>query len=69
MDIVGFTPLAREAHPQDVMKMLNELFSQFDRLCDIHGVYKASERSPDILTSSVSPARSPGIIAVPCKVP
>jgi class 3 adenylate cyclase len=33
MDIVGFTPLAKEADPQDVMKMLNELFSVFDALC------------------------------------
>ena len=33
MDIVGFTPLAKEADPQDVMKMLNELFSVFDDLC------------------------------------
>ena len=40
MDIVGFTPLAGEADPQDVMRLLNELFSVFDDLCTAHGVYK-----------------------------
>ena len=42
LDIVGFTPLARDADPQDVMKMLNELFSTFDILCTEHGVYKVN---------------------------
>ena len=42
MDIVGFTPLAKEADPQDVMKMLNELFSVFDALCGVHDVHKVS---------------------------
>ena len=40
MDIVGFTPLSSEADPQDVMRMLNELFSGFDAFCAEHGVYK-----------------------------
>ena len=40
MDIVGFTPLAKDADPQDVMKMLNELFSFFDALSTSLGVYK-----------------------------
>ena len=42
MDIVGFTPLAKEAHPEDVMWMLDELFSHFDKLCDVHHVYKVN---------------------------
>ena len=40
MDIVGFTSMAKEADPQDVMKMLNELFSELDALCETHNVYK-----------------------------
>ena len=40
MDIVGFTPLAKSVHPQEVMHMLNELFSEFDALCNEFGVYK-----------------------------
>ena len=40
MDIVGFTPLAKEADPQDVMKMLNELFSVFDALTSYYGIHK-----------------------------
>ena len=40
MDVVGFTPMSKDADPQDVMKMLNELFSAFDILCDKHDVYK-----------------------------
>ena len=40
MDVVGFTPAANEADPQDVMRMLNELFSGFDGLCAKHRVYK-----------------------------
>ena len=40
MDIVGFTPVSSEADPQDIMRMLNELFSGFDAFCTEHGVYK-----------------------------
>ena len=40
MDIVGFTTLAKEADPHDVMKMLNELFSAFGSFCSAHDVYK-----------------------------
>ena len=43
MDIVGFTPLAKSVHPQEVMHMLNELFSEFDALCNEFGVYKVND--------------------------
>jgi hypothetical protein len=39
-DIVGFTTLAGEMSPIQVMKMLNELYSQFDKIAEKHGVYK-----------------------------
>ena len=40
LDIVSFTSMAKEANPQDVMAMLNTLFSAFDQLCLAHGVHK-----------------------------
>jgi class 3 adenylate cyclase len=40
MDVVGFTPASNKADPQDVMRMLNELFSGFDGCCAKHHVYK-----------------------------
>lgn len=39
-DIVGFTKMSGEMKPIQVMKMLNELYMQFDRLVEKHGVYK-----------------------------
>ena len=40
MDVVGFTPMSKDADPQDVMKMLNELFTALDTLCGARDVYK-----------------------------
>lgn len=39
-DIVGFTSLAGEMSPLQVMRMLNELYSEFDKIVEKHGVYK-----------------------------
>ena len=39
-DIVGFTTLAGEMTPLEVMRMLNELYVGFDKLVEKHGVYK-----------------------------
>ena len=36
----GFTPLSKNSDPKDVMMMLNELFAEYDALCDDHEVYK-----------------------------
>jgi class 3 adenylate cyclase len=35
-DIVGFTAMSAQRSPEAMVTMLNELFSQFDRLADIH---------------------------------
>jgi len=40
MDICGFTSMSKEVEPVQVMAFLNTLFSQFDKLVDIHGVHK-----------------------------
>ena len=39
-DIVGFTTMAGEMTPLEVMRMLNELYVGFDKLVEKHGVYK-----------------------------
>ena len=39
-DIVGFTQLSAYVSPEKLVGMLNEIFSQFDGLCDRHGVEK-----------------------------
>lgn len=39
-DIVGFTPMCSTMEPFLVMSFLNKLFSRFDALLDLYGVYK-----------------------------
>jgi atrial natriuretic peptide receptor A len=39
-DIVGFTSLAGQMRPIQVMKMLNELYTEFDKLVEKHHLYK-----------------------------
>ncbi|GLI68293.1 hypothetical protein VaNZ11_012654, partial [Volvox africanus] len=39
-DIVGFTTMCNCLEPLEVMNFLNELYTRFDSLCDIYGVYK-----------------------------
>ncbi|HEY1015969.1 MAG TPA: adenylate/guanylate cyclase domain-containing protein, partial [Herpetosiphonaceae bacterium] len=39
-DIVDFTALSAQAAPEDVVMMLNEVFSLFDRLAEKHGLEK-----------------------------
>lgn len=39
-DIKGFTTYAARSTPSDVVMLLSELFTAFDRLTDKHKVYK-----------------------------
>ncbi len=39
-DIVNFTPLSEKLTPTELISLLNELFSEFDRLVNRHGVEK-----------------------------
>ncbi len=39
-DIVGFTAVASRTSPEELVTMLNELFSSFDRLAEKHGLEK-----------------------------
>eukprot|EP00049_Salpingoeca_infusionum_P016315 m.332255 g.332255 ORF g.332255 m.332255 type:complete len:549 (+) comp16056_c0_seq29:952-2598(+) len=38
--ITGFANISSDVPPTEVMEMLNDLFVKFDRLCDVHDVYK-----------------------------
>jgi len=39
-DIVNFTKYSSNVTPNDVVNMLRELFTEFDKMCDKHAVYK-----------------------------
>lgn len=39
-DIAGFTKYSAGVKPQDVVKMLKNLFTEFDKVCVKHQVYK-----------------------------
>ena len=39
-DIVGFTKLSEKIPPQEVVKLLNEIFTGFDQLSEQHGLEK-----------------------------
>ncbi len=39
-DIADFTPMSESMSPEDLVTLLNETFSEFDRLVDEHGVEK-----------------------------
>lgn len=39
-DIAGFTSMSSEMTPGDVMQMLNELYTEFDKLVIKHGIHK-----------------------------
>jgi adenylate cyclase len=39
-DIVGFTRLSTDTTPTDTVKLLNTIFSEFDGICDRHGIEK-----------------------------
>ncbi|MEM9769387.1 MAG: adenylate/guanylate cyclase domain-containing protein [Cyanobacteria bacterium P01_D01_bin.71] len=39
-DIVNFTPIAAQYRPLELVNLLNQIFSEFDRLAEIHGLEK-----------------------------
>ncbi|PNW88459.1 hypothetical protein CHLRE_01g030500v5 [Chlamydomonas reinhardtii] len=39
-DVVGFTSMSKEVEPSEVMHFLNELYTIFDDLVDLHDLYK-----------------------------
>ena len=39
-DIVNFTPMAVQVRPLELVNLLNQIFSEFDRLAELHGLEK-----------------------------
>jgi class 3 adenylate cyclase len=39
-DEAGFTSLTKELQPERLVRMINQLFSEFDNLCEQHGIEK-----------------------------
>ena len=45
-DIVGFTNICSRIQPMDVMSLLNEMYTKFDRLTEAHRVRKVVISAP-----------------------
>lgn len=58
-DIVGFTSMCGEMKPIQIMKMLNELYMQFDKLVEKHGVYKVETIGDAYMVVGGAPQRIP----------
>jgi class 3 adenylate cyclase len=39
-DLVGFTPLSSRKSPQELVQLLNRIFTEFDELAELHGLEK-----------------------------
>lgn len=59
-DIVGFTSMAGEMTPEEVMDMLNELYCEFDKLVDKHDVYKVETIGDAYMVLGGAPKRRIG---------
>ena len=58
-DIVSFTSMAGEMRPIQVMRMLNDLYIQFDKLVKKHGVYKVETIGDAYMVVGGAPDRRP----------
>lgn len=48
-DIVGFTRLASECSPKELVLMLNELFGKFDQIAKVRGVSLSTQGPSNIV--------------------
>lgn len=62
-DIVGFTSMAGSMRPIQVMKMLNELYTELDKLVEKHKVYKVETIGDAYMVVGGAPARVPAPLA------
>ena len=61
-DIVGFTDMSTEVPPIAVMTFLNDLYTAYDALCDMHGVYKVETVGDCYVSPCLLPPVSQGLI-------
>lgn len=62
-DIVGFTSMAGAMRPIQVMKMLNELYTELDIICARHKVYKVETIGDAYMVVGGAPDRVPAPLA------
>jgi len=62
-DIVGFTNMAGNMTPIQVMKMLNELYTELDKLVEKHHVYKVETIGDAYMVVGGAPNRVPAPLA------
>ena len=62
-DIVGFTSMAGSMRPIQVMKMLNELYTEMDKLVEKHQVYKVETIGDAYMVVGGAPDRVPAPLA------
>jgi class 3 adenylate cyclase len=59
-DIVGFTPLSAQMSPIELVELLNQIFSEFDKLADKHGLEKIKTIGDAYMVVGGLPERKPG---------
>lgn len=59
-DIVGYTEMASDMNPTSVMKMLNKLYSEFDKLAEKHGVFKVETIGDAYIAVGGAPTKCSG---------
>lgn len=59
-DLVGFTALARAQEPEEVLRMLNDLFGLFDRIVGAHDIFKMETVGDAYICASGLPDYSQG---------
>ncbi|KAG1671140.1 hypothetical protein FOA52_005394 [Chlamydomonas sp. UWO 241] len=52
MDIVGFTAMSKDVGPHEVLTLVNDLFTRFDALCDVHAVQKVDTAGDSYIVAS-----------------
>jgi class 3 adenylate cyclase len=58
-DLVGFTPLTAQYAPEQTVLMLNQLFTAFDRLAELHGLEKIKTIGDAYMAVSGLPTPNP----------
>ncbi len=58
-DIVGFTPLSARIPPDDLVRLLNDIFSLFDTLAEKHGLEKIKTIGDAYMAAAGLPERRP----------